>query len=975
MSSPATTTSTLRESLGRQIDEITTAYDDSFIEVATGEEREQLRQQLIRETIDHHIQAVLDGITSGGLSQAQLDIESEKARRLRERRTWIFNAIDPLPWRANVCAALANRLCHSTGRMPVDQLNRFAAVMSWLRCWIPLHTHAYQNQLVMHTFDMMVNMDEEREQNFREAFKDDLRIHPFPTSFPLTVQAVDVLRYPLATDIFDSWGSLRTIYMTHRMEIISKWKAKSRSVREKILKAAWKQTAEEHNNRYFNEIRWNESLNHYHRMDIETCILKRPNEGKYDLLRWGFINREDLLNMNNELLLNMFNDRAFTMPSAFYGADCSSCELDEMRYVRAWSSDFGMEFLDQNTAAWYGNVVPADQMGEGGCMTATKGLVTMEIQSRLYAFLVKCCMGIMEQSEADLIAPSPDGIPVVANDTIIRSLSAAPQYRIINRLQDFDALLPLIDARRNAAIDHVFLLRNDPGYVYETIREITAHMYYIIIWEGTDYEVAEVRKTAIITMIHAAFLNLGAWQGYYRRFSNLRNLLRRHYNQYTEGGTADDNQALGGDIQASILRLGAQLENDMDLFRRALWQAVPASSPFKGKVRVRQPTIPDEYAPPLNEEDSSATWHFTVVNPKSDKDLALQYIFESCKFIRQTVGYANAGDILREFVWRSGDRKKAIETNRLLTGYVKAIMSDFVLMTQCMDQIERHQGENGSLIFREFEGETPVDLLDLQTQDWIDGHAVDEIRNDEDVVAAADYFFTERHYENDILQQELGTANGLMWRFWRVVDREILDPAKNVVTGYSAVQFEQLRRRRSAQRKSNKRAHSQLESIEESEEEEGVAHVEQVTPGGSGDGPPRNKRARLDEVVVEPTRLEVKNKTLKVVAMLYSPKPGDTSTLPWTQFCDAMHNMGFQSSQVRDTTYQFRPPGGLTNTAPINFERPHPGGDLNFVKLQEIRQRLSLQYGLVAENFVRRRHGNVAKEALSKARERLTLKK
>ncbi|KAJ5116990.1 hypothetical protein N7456_001338 [Penicillium angulare] len=962
MTSTATTTTALRQLWDRLVGDATTGYDDSAESNATSEERrELLRTNLIRGTIDRHIMGVIDGITAGGLSPDQFRVESEKLRRLRARRRWIEEHTDDLPWRSAICAALAKRICMALEETPLDRFDRFAGILSWLRCWIPLNSHVYQNLLVTQLLDMIANMDEEHENAFLNTFKNDLTIYPFPTAFPITVAEVEALRLPRATAIFNSWQDLRTVYTVHRVEIIRNWRAKSATAREKILKTAWRQTAIEHN-RHGQTDKWNEKMSPFRRMDIEACVLRLPNDGKYDVLRWSSMNREDLLDMDKELLLNMFNDRTYTTPSTFYVYDCDSWEMEEMRYIKAWSSEFGMMFLDKDGVANYGQVVPEADMGDGGLL-ATKGLVTMDIQARIYAFLVKCCIEIMGQPAGVLLFPTQNPLPVVADDTIIRKADQQPQYRIMNRLEDFEEVLQLINARRIAARDHVFLLRTDPGYFHQHVREASEHSYWRLRWDGRPPRtgVIQYRMDCITTVMYFAFFSLGAWKNYHRKFQNLITMLQLYHAQFDgDGGGNAPDQNLGQNIQMAIFRIVAQVHEDLVVLRQLLWVLAPATKALRDRVSVITPQDgnPQDYAPPIG-STSNATYRFTA-NAGTDnlKESASYYIFEAFKYFRRIEDTASAGDIMKAFDLRSGDKKKAKETNQLLTGFLKKVMSDVILLSQCSDQINRHQGPTGSLVYTGAANELVPGETDLEVREWIhiQGVLSLNIAEDADYIAATDYFFSQQNYKNEILQQQLERANDMLQRFWTVWDREMLAPEKLIIVGYDPNEFEELRRKQSAQRGSNKRGHAQM-----TEGETGV----ELAPLGPGDP----KRARLAPGDVDPARLQVKSKTLKFVERLYSPKPGDKKPLPWKDFCEAMKDIGFTSARLRGTTYQFTPPQALAVTTPINIERPHPDDEFSVVDLQQIGQRLSSQYGLLERNFVRR-HGNIAAETFSNVRER-----
>lgn len=111
-----------------------------------------------------------------------------------------------------------------------------------------------------------------------------------------------------------------------------------------------------------------------------------------------------------------------------------------------------------------------------------KGLFILEIQERLYKFLVDCCKAvlhdILEETLADPTVPiAPEPSSVSSNEAGLASLAttaAEAPYRLPANL-DLKRLELLVAAKLSAAEDHVWTLREDPGYFTETVLDWKEH--------------------------------------------------------------------------------------------------------------------------------------------------------------------------------------------------------------------------------------------------------------------------------------------------------------------------------------------------------------------------------------------------------------------------------------------------------------------------------------------------------------------
>ncbi|RDL38913.1 Uncharacterized protein BP5553_03253 [Venustampulla echinocandica] len=159
-------------------------------------------------------------------------------------------------------------------------------------------------------------------------------------------------------------------------------------------------------------------------------------------------------------------------------------------------------FLDGDSVDSYGKLVSwgedekaLDYLFTRLHFTPGDGLRVFEIQQRIYPFLVKCCELILHDLveagslldtpiiepesvsavqmadlaiEPETVPPAGEILPTLA------SISAEAPYRLPANLH-FNRLKSIIAAKRSAAEDHIWALREDPGYFAETIIDWSEH--------------------------------------------------------------------------------------------------------------------------------------------------------------------------------------------------------------------------------------------------------------------------------------------------------------------------------------------------------------------------------------------------------------------------------------------------------------------------------------------------------------------
>lgn len=203
---------------------------------------------------------------------------------------------------------------------------------------------------------------------------------------------------------------------------------------------------------------------------------------------WPCINVQDLI--QGKSLLIFLNARAQNPPSVFAHADFEAIRLGQV------SQAVGIAFLNEYTVyldglsvSAYGRIVSWDEddnafddMISGRARNVGEGLLILEIQKGIMEFLVGCCYAIFHDLDRELltsssvdaqleppaIGPEPTECPTLA------AMAAEAPYRVPANL-NFEQLQAVIAAKRSAVEDHVWALREDPGYFYEIVGDEAEH--------------------------------------------------------------------------------------------------------------------------------------------------------------------------------------------------------------------------------------------------------------------------------------------------------------------------------------------------------------------------------------------------------------------------------------------------------------------------------------------------------------------
>lgn len=218
---------------------------------------------------------------------------------------------------------------------------------------------------------------------------------PFtPSSFPTAEEVQKEAKFG-AERVLSDWNTLRNIVERHSETLEKRWVKKTRKKQKDLLLQAWP------------------NMSPSHRPDFEA--FRKENTGRHwkglsnfqDAYKWPYIIQHGL---STNSLIVFINSRARNPPSVFARADidatrlgCAGHFLKEPAFLKGYTL-----FMDGETSTTYGNFVSweesedaVDLMFSQRQFNPGEGLLVLELQEKVYPFLIKCCELILHDLVVD----------------------------------------------------------------------------------------------------------------------------------------------------------------------------------------------------------------------------------------------------------------------------------------------------------------------------------------------------------------------------------------------------------------------------------------------------------------------------------------------------------------------------------------------------------------------------------------------
>ncbi|KAK3669234.1 hypothetical protein LTR78_010888 [Recurvomyces mirabilis] len=779
---------------------------------------------------------------------------------------------------------------------------------------------------------------------------------------------------PRIASIFQDWKLLRAIMERHEATIQKRWRKKTKVQRLKILLTAWPEMAASHRPDYF-------------ALRKETAEERRAGTKYRAYFLWPYINQEDLTDAKKLLLL--FQARGRSSPDVFAIADEQAAHLGftSGAIVQPFLNNYTMYFSGRSTAEVYGEIVAWDDddaafqdMMYQRALQPGAGLTLLEIQERIYDFLVECCKNILHDISG--IALTSDAYPIqsevsIAKDTAIgfdslAVMAAEAPYRVPAEF-DLARLQSLFAARVSAAEDHIWSMREDPSYYAEHLTEASehrterlrdsagkAHPFFSVasnepFWA---YVISDVTGNAHVL--------LEVFQELYLQVIALGEL----HTKYAKDLRVD--QDLPQEYLHALLRFRYYLDQAVKGPLRQLRNYALASPP----MRPYFARSPAEGQPLKNQIVQKPGVKFD----KSQHELLqlLMVLWEN-DYRVHLIGQTTAVDELERLL------RSEPNARDMISSYVASIISNLSVLTEVTRQLSRFQPwaqtfEDTMVNHREaieedynqrtkhWNGLLEVARGSSQSQLVRLGdpterrfyYPIDKRRSKENVEAVRsaeqglDAFWAEfdRALLTKMGENLPGTALWKLLSWPRTLQRmpEWTEPKKKLGTGQHVDAGGALAKPLSElyldlQQRTEK-------TIDRSRPAQ-IASMKTKTKGTGN--PPRTHEDPPSSAQPDPQPVfAVDARALKVFRTLLFFTPSAHATpgeLAWTDFLYAMDSVGFHIEKLHGSAWQFQPTK-LGIERGVQFHEPHPSGKLTYRVARRIGRRLERAYGWFSGSFV-----------------------
>lgn len=336
---------------------------------------------------------------------------------------------------------------------------------------------------------------------------------------PETIPSVEQIHNEVlerSRSIAHDWALLNRLLRYYEPTIRRRWTKKTAKNRQRLLLESW----------------------------IDMPRLLRPditaeNRSRQAFL-WPHITQEALVPKST--LLIFLNSRGRNRPHLFIAADRASAEFGiitgDIKMVSL--EDHEVAFFDK-TGSGYGELIkrdPSSPRSDRFRMNTGDALLGLEIQERLYKFLVSCAISLLhdvprEQYMSEGLLEEPEPAPIIVEIDLNQSVMAtrlAP-YRLPT---DFDIrrLIALINAKCAATEDHVLALREDPGYFAHVLRERREHRPELL--QDLDgrkpffppKKDKQLWNRVIRSVLSDAFATLGMWKEMQQQLNSFLQLMK-----------------------------------------------------------------------------------------------------------------------------------------------------------------------------------------------------------------------------------------------------------------------------------------------------------------------------------------------------------------------------------------------------------------------------------------------------------------
>ncbi|KAI9642174.1 hypothetical protein NHQ30_008976 [Ciborinia camelliae] len=798
------------------------------------------------------------------------------------------------------------------------------------------------------------SIDEKGKQNIRDSMKR-LSVTPGPVLSPEEVH--DKAR-ALAEKVLSQWNILRSIVGLHSDTLEKLWNKKNKEKQKELLLKAWP------------------DMSANHRPDYDAYRQENSEEGQcrlskfQDAYKWPQINQEVL---SSSSLLVFINSRARNPPSSFVRADIDAGRLGSSMERIPKEAALGCHtlFLDGDNVETYGRLVPwdkdidvANQWKTDRQLSPGIGLRALELQDKIYTFLVRCCQLILPDlvnlgtlstgnvptsiilEPIDVAKPVPSEVPEILPS--LAAISSEAPYRLPAN-PNFELLRDILSARLAAQENYLSDLREDPGFFAHTVNDWSEHHFGRLLGINGEHHPAGPHtscfwENVIEELIDDAHISYEKWYMLHSLVSLVCTLKETNKNKISS------HEQLPEDYLLAIIRFSVALETSIE-----------------GHIDIIQnmrssPSVRDYF---IFYRTSVSEWPILAPGQEETK-LPFAKCLDLLRILKNKSFPVGHGipNIIDAFEQLSKDPKE----NKYISSYISNRLFDLSIYARAINEVDNYQSWAATFKY-ELKKHRPT-IKKLQTADAVFarrlGHGLGLMRDISHLGTPHDGKFEypiNQKCTKRTTEQMIAAENNLD-AFWKRYDarwkhktgRDIRlcfgdHPPKIRWKIQRTMPWVERIRRPKILPEINPYTPPQWIHDEENEKLETVSKKLKAKTRGTSEPEFEAENNEESPQLKEQRKVKLERHLLRVFKVLfYQTDQNDIpGSIPWNNFLQAMVAVGFSVQQLYGNVWQFTPisnEGILTGREKaIQFHSPHPEKRVEFIIARRMGKRLNRNFG------------------------------
>ncbi|CAJ2503112.1 Uu.00g105060.m01.CDS01 [Anthostomella pinea] len=637
-----------------------------------------------------------------------------------------------------------------------------------------------------------------------------------------------------------------------------------------------------------------------------------------------------------------------------------------------------MLFRGRKSAGDYGEICDESSLSHFMSITSFTldvGLMVLAVQSKLYPFLVQCCKEILHDvSEDEMLTRAPvaatseqllgeNEADASTLESLLIQSSLAP-YRVPGHL-DLSRMEAVVAARLAEAEDHLWSLREDPGYFSETLYDWSEHCQESLVictreedlWDKFMHNVtctdeshtwhtatkptdgdAEFWAPIVQNVLTDALEYIENWRILLSRISRAAKAMQSHASELRYDRPAPEA------ITLSLLQCNIAGYASLKFVLRKLRTGVPTSPPMRN--RFNHP--PSQLSPPSKSE-KELMWIFTTMFDEKNRKFEMKALTDELELLMR----------------RDGSVKK------LISPWVARELADLSAMVEFFEQIKLFQpwsdgidivskmGVYNDRVMQDYKDDSMFTITLYKFENFHKWPRFGQLANPSR--RAFHYPLNKRYSRKNV--QAMQEAEARLDAFWRPMISALNSvrlPCEDPDCGCSGWKVFSPRHKAVLVEEELPMPFSGLNVGQTSDtlsKNDFKVHVERQKVKTRGKAAARAPAQQEEQTrgpgegatsaPPEKTILQVDQRALKIFNTLFfvptasSQQPGET---PWVDFLHAMNATGFTAEKWYGSAWHFQPTK-LDVERGIQMHEPHPSSKIPFAVARRMGRRLHRAYG------------------------------